>query len=31
MIVGARKLPAHHLTIRVPWHDAAWTGTVWSR
>ncbi len=28
MIAGARKLPAHHITIRVPWHDAGWDGTV---
>lgn len=28
MIVGARKLPAHHITIRVPWHDHGWDGTV---
>ena len=25
---GARNLPAHHVTIRVPWHDGGWTGTV---
>jgi len=25
---GARLLPAHHVTIRVPWHDAGWNGTV---
>lgn len=25
---GARQLPVHHLTIRVPWHDAGWDGTV---
>ena len=23
---GARRLPAHHITIRVPWHDGGWTG-----
>ena len=28
MIEGARQLPVHHLTIRVPWHDNGWTGTV---
>lgn len=28
MISTARKLPIHHLTIRVPWHDAGWAGTV---
>lgn len=28
MIEGARKLPTHHLTVRVPWHDNGWNGTV---
>ena len=28
MIEGARSLPVQHLSIRVPWHDAGWTGTV---
>lgn len=28
---GARTLPVHHLTIRVPWHDAVWDGTVCRR
>ncbi|MYI07602.1 MAG: RNA helicase, partial [Gemmatimonadetes bacterium] len=28
MIAGARHLPVHHLSIRVPWHDAGWTGVV---
>ncbi len=28
MIGGARKLPTHHVTIRVPWHDNGWDGTV---
>ena len=28
---GARRLPTHHLTIRVPWHDAGWSGTVCQR
>ena len=28
MIEGARQLPVHHLTIRVPWHDNGWKGTV---
>jgi hypothetical protein len=28
---GARRLPAHHLTIRVPWHDGGWTGSVCSQ
>lgn len=27
----ARRLPLHHITIRVPWHDAGWTGTVCER
>lgn len=27
MIEGARQLPVHHLTIRVPWHDSGWNGT----
>lgn len=27
MIEGARQLPVHHLTIRVPWHDKGWRGT----
>lgn len=25
---GSRALPMHHLTIRVPWHDSGWNGTV---
>lgn len=28
MIKGARKLPVQHITIRVPWHDSGWNGTV---
>lgn len=28
---GARQLPIHHITIRVPWHDAGWDGTVCAR
>ena len=28
MIAGARKLASHHLTLRVPWHDDGWRGTV---
>ena len=28
MIAGARRLPVQHLSIRVPWHDAGWTGVV---
>ena len=26
-----RRLPVHHVTIRVPWHDGGWTGTVCDR
>ena len=28
MIEGARQLAIHHLTVRVPWHDAGWQGTI---
>jgi hypothetical protein len=28
---GARRLPAHHITIRVPWHDGGWTGSLCAR
>lgn len=28
MSQGARPLPVQHLTIRVPWHDNGWQGTV---
>jgi hypothetical protein len=28
---GSRRLPTHHITIRVPWHDAGWTGAVCTR
>ena len=28
---GARQLPLHHITIRVPWHDSGWTGSVCER
>lgn len=28
MIQGARALPSQHLTIRVPWHDSGWEGTI---
>ena len=31
MIAGARRLPVHHLSIRVPWHDSGWVGTVCNR
>lgn len=26
--LGATKLPLRHLSVRVPWHDAGWDGTV---
>jgi energy-coupling factor transporter ATP-binding protein EcfA2 len=28
MIDGSRKLPTQHITIRVPWHDSGWNGSV---
>ena len=28
---GARPLPMHHITIRVPWHDNGWNGSVCTR
>jgi hypothetical protein len=28
---GARQLPSHHVTIRVPWHDGGWSGSVCAR
>ena len=28
MIQGARKLPTMHCSVRVPWHDRQWDGTV---
>lgn len=28
MIAGSRRLPAAHLSIRVPWHDTGWNGHV---
>ena len=31
MMTGARPLPAHHITIRIPWHDGGWTGRVCAR
>jgi AAA domain/UvrD-like helicase C-terminal domain len=27
-MAGSRVLPLHHISIRVPWHDAGWNGTV---
>lgn len=31
MIAGARRLPIRHLSIRVPWHDMGWEGTICKR
>lgn len=28
---GARRLPPHHVTVRIPWHDSGWNGTVCTR
>jgi len=28
MIEGARQLPTQHLTVRVPWHDGGWKGSI---
>jgi hypothetical protein len=28
MIEGARQLPTMHVSVRVPWHDGRWAGTV---
>lgn len=28
MIQGARQLPTMHVSVRVPWHDSAWSGRV---
>ncbi len=28
MIEGSRQLPPHHFTVRIPWHDNGWRGTV---
>jgi len=30
LAAGARRLPMHHITIRVPWHDGGWSGSVCS-
>ncbi len=30
-VADARHLPPHHITIRVPWHDGGWVGTVCDR
>lgn len=26
--MGSSRIPLQHLSIRVPWHDAGWDGTV---
>jgi len=31
LAAGARQLPLQHITIRVPWHDSGWAGTVCSK
>lgn len=31
LAAGARHLPAHHITIRVPWHDGGGAGSVCTR
>lgn len=28
MIDGARQLPTSHVSVRVPWHDSQWNGSV---
>lgn len=28
MIDGSRQLPVHHITVRVPWHDNGWNGSI---
>ena len=28
LALGARQLPLHHISIRVPWHDRGWDGSV---
>lgn len=28
LIEGARALPTQHITVRVPWHDQRWNGTL---
>lgn len=28
MYRDARKLPVQHLSVRLPWHDTGWTGSV---
>ena len=31
LAAGTRRLPLHHVTIRVPWHDGGWTGSICAR
>ena len=31
MYEGARQLPTMHVSVRVPWHDAQWNGTICSK
>ncbi len=28
---AASQLPIQHLSVRVPWHDSAWNGTICQR
>lgn len=28
LAAGARQLPLHHISVRVPWHDRGWDGSV---
>ena len=28
MYRDARQLPVQHLSVRLPWHDTGWAGTV---
>lgn len=28
MTVAARVLPHQHLSVRVPWHDTGWEGSI---
>jgi len=30
LAAGTRCLPLHHITIRVPWHDNGWSGSVYA-
>ena len=31
LATGVRRLPLHHFTIHIPWHDEDWNGTVCAR